>query len=133
MTRDPQALRVGDSERDQAVDALAAHHAAGRIDFATYEDRAAAALNAGHRDELCALFADLPDPRPPYAEKAPTAKTSSAGRAAAWAAGAVWPLTLVIVLLTGVWQLVLIPVAFTAVTGVSLRSHRRTRRRRDRG
>ncbi|MFE0101576.1 DUF1707 domain-containing protein [Streptomyces sp. NPDC059009] len=127
-------LRAGDAERDQAVEALGQHYAEGRLDARTYETRSAAALRATGVSELTALFTDLPAPRPLYAGRNP--KRESGGirsrRVALAVAGAVWPLTFLIVIATGMWQLVLVPVAFTSITGIRLRrSSRRPRRRGD--
>jgi hypothetical protein len=55
-------LRVGDAEREQVVDALRAHFAAGRLETMEYEDRTAAALRARTRSDLAPLLADLPAP-----------------------------------------------------------------------
>ncbi|MGH4030342.1 DUF1707 SHOCT-like domain-containing protein [Actinomycetota bacterium Odt1-20B] len=129
-----KGLRAGDAERDQAVEALGQHFAKGRLDAQTYETRSAAALRATCVSELAALFADLPAPRPAYAGRGPRRENRGirSRRVALAVAGAVWPLTLLIVIATGVWQLVLVPVAFTSITGIRLRrSSRRPRRRGD--
>ncbi|WP_433803312.1 DUF1707 SHOCT-like domain-containing protein [Actinomycetospora sp. CA-084318] len=55
-------LRVGHDERTAAMTALDAHLEAGRLDVAEYSDRSAAAGAAVYRDELDALFRDLPEP-----------------------------------------------------------------------
>ncbi|MCD2185808.1 DUF1707 SHOCT-like domain-containing protein [Actinomycetospora soli] len=55
-------LRVGHDERTAAMQALDTHLEAGRLDVAEYSDRSAAAGAAVYRDELDALFRDLPEP-----------------------------------------------------------------------
>ncbi|HWI71193.1 MAG TPA: DUF1707 domain-containing protein [Baekduia sp.] len=53
-------LRASDDERQAAVDRLAAHYRAGRLDADELEERTAAANAARTRAELSALEADLP-------------------------------------------------------------------------
>ncbi|GAB3871069.1 DUF1707 SHOCT-like domain-containing protein [Terrabacter terrigena] len=57
-------IRIGTAEREEALAALAEHHAAGRLDANEYEDRRGRATDAVLRRELTALFVDLPEPRP---------------------------------------------------------------------
>ncbi|GLW95787.1 DUF1707 SHOCT-like domain-containing protein [Actinokineospora globicatena] len=63
-------IRVGTSEREQAVAALADHLANGRLDLAEYEQRVTQAAAARTRSDLRALFDDLPDPHPTFDEPA---------------------------------------------------------------
>jgi len=63
-SRPAPALRIGDAERNAAVDALSEHLAAGRITLAEFSERSATASSAQRRDELIGLFDDLPEPRP---------------------------------------------------------------------
>lgn len=58
------ALRASDAERDDALQALAAHYADGRLERAEFDERAEVALVARTRDQLRELFADLPGPVP---------------------------------------------------------------------
>ena len=71
------ALRASDTEREGAVRSLATHFADGRLDRAEFDERADAAFAARTRDELRALFADLPGPAP-----LPAVRGSAAGAAA---------------------------------------------------
>jgi hypothetical protein len=57
-------IRIGSAERDEALAALAEHHAAGRLDANEYEDRRGRATDAVVRRDLTSLFVDLPEPRP---------------------------------------------------------------------
>lgn len=57
-------IRIGTAEREEALAALAEHHAAGRLDALEYEDRRGRATDAVVRRELTELFDDLPEPRP---------------------------------------------------------------------
>ncbi|GGM66026.1 hypothetical protein GCM10012275_40760 [Longimycelium tulufanense] len=59
-------LRVGDTEREQTIAALAEHLGAGRLDIGEYDERCARATRARFRSELVTLFDDLPDPRPGF-------------------------------------------------------------------
>lgn len=54
-------IRIGDAERDKAIERLRAHHAAGRLDIIEFDDRMELALNARTAGDLIALFKDLPD------------------------------------------------------------------------
>lgn len=57
-------IRVGDSERDEAVQLLADHHEAGRLSAAEHEERVGQAKAALIHSDLALLFDDLPSPRP---------------------------------------------------------------------
>ena len=57
-------LRVGDSERYAAVDALGEHYVAGRLDAEEHQHRCGQALQARTGADLMRLFADLPLPHP---------------------------------------------------------------------
>ncbi len=63
---DPRAgaKRIGDAERDKAVEYLREHMAAGRLDASEFDERLTKALNAKVEPDLDALFTDLPEPRP---------------------------------------------------------------------
>ena len=56
--------RIGDAERDRAVDALQVHMAEGRLDREEFDERLDRALGARTAADLQPLFADLPEPRP---------------------------------------------------------------------
>jgi TM2 domain-containing membrane protein YozV len=57
---EPRSIRIGNSERDQAVQALGEHFAQGRLEPYEFEERAAAAYAARTAAELDRLFEDLP-------------------------------------------------------------------------
>jgi Domain of unknown function (DUF1707) len=59
-----ESERVGNAERDAAVEALKVHQAAGRLDPTEYEDRSLRARQARTWAELDPLFTDLPSPGP---------------------------------------------------------------------
>lgn len=56
----PRQLRVGDTERESAVQALSEHFAAGRLRKEEFDARLEAAMTARTYAELDALFPDLP-------------------------------------------------------------------------
>ena len=56
--------RIGDAERDRAVDALQVHMAEGRLDREEFDERLSRALTARTSADLQPLFDDLPEPRP---------------------------------------------------------------------
>jgi Domain of unknown function (DUF1707) len=55
-------IRIGDIEREEALQALGEHMRVGRLDVDEYGERAAHVTAAKTRGELTALFADLPEP-----------------------------------------------------------------------
>lgn len=57
-------IRISAAERAEAVAALGEHLASGRLPTAEYERRRRVAVEAVGRDEIEALFADLPAPHP---------------------------------------------------------------------
>ncbi|AOS65530.1 DUF1707 SHOCT-like domain-containing protein [Actinoalloteichus hymeniacidonis] len=59
-------LRIGDVEREEAIEVLGTHLSAGRIDITEYGDRCARASTARVRGDIAAVFADLPAPRPKF-------------------------------------------------------------------
>jgi hypothetical protein len=63
---DPDALRIGTAEREDAIKVLGDHFAAGRLPMAEYETRVTAAVDATTRADLRTLFTDLPAPYPPF-------------------------------------------------------------------
>ncbi len=74
-------IRIGSAERDEALAALAEHHAAGRLDANEYEDRRGRAADAVVRRDLTSLFVDLPEPRPTLTAAASTLSRPRASRA----------------------------------------------------
>jgi Domain of unknown function (DUF1707) len=78
---DRRPLRIGNDEREAAYLALDAHLNAGRLDADEYGERYAQASVARTRDQLDALFVDLPAPHPPAAPSPDggTRATGSAG------------------------------------------------------
>ena len=80
-------VRIGTSEREDAVRALAEHMTAGRLDVSEYDQRCALAAAAKTRAELAVIFDDLPEPNPMRAA-APAAAPARLGPAAA--AGPRW-------------------------------------------
>jgi len=58
--RGPAPLRVGDHERAQASERLAAHHAAGRLTLEELEERQERVQAAVYEADLAAVEADLP-------------------------------------------------------------------------
>ena len=118
--------RIGDAERDQAVQELQAHHAAGRLDLVEFEERMQAALQARTVQDLIPLFHDLPRadapgqtlavprPQPQHASSVTAAKPvkTPAQRQADLVVGLMFPLALIINFVFGFewWWLFLVPV-----------------------
>jgi Domain of unknown function (DUF1707) len=59
------AVRIGDREREAAVERLSGHAAAGRLTVAELEERVERAQDAVYAEDLRALEADLPAPPAP--------------------------------------------------------------------
>jgi len=80
-----QQVRASDQERDQAIDALAEHARTNRLTLEEFDERSAVVAAAQLRDDINALFDDLPEPRPhfgsPAAEVAPGAPAPAAAPA----------------------------------------------------
>ncbi|WP_328328641.1 DUF1707 domain-containing protein [Kribbella sp. NBC_00382] len=55
------SLRIGDAERDRAVEQLSDHFVAGRLTQDEFEERSDQATKARYADEVDLLFADLPE------------------------------------------------------------------------
>ena len=84
-------MRIGDSERDEAVSMLQEHHAEGRLSTEEFDERMGKALEARVGSDLVALFFDLPAPRPGLARSsAPQPEPVVAPWAGAPQAPATW-------------------------------------------
>lgn len=60
----PDALRIGTAEREEASRVLGEHFSEGRLTTDEYESRVSASLEAETRAQLRPLFEDLPAPQP---------------------------------------------------------------------
>lgn len=58
-----QPMRASDADRQQAVERLATHYTAGRLDTMEYDERVGKAYSAVFQTDLPVLFADLPENR----------------------------------------------------------------------
>jgi hypothetical protein len=63
-------IRIGDTEREEALKALGEHMSAGRLELDEYGDRTALVTTSKTRRDLLTLFADLPEPHPRFGEVA---------------------------------------------------------------
>lgn len=61
----PQAMRIGDAERDVATQELGEHFVAGRLTLDELHERLGLALSARTHGQLVRVMADLPAPRQP--------------------------------------------------------------------
>jgi hypothetical protein len=147
-------MRIGDTEREQALAALGEHMSAGRLTIDEYGERSAKVTAARTRGELLELFTDLPDPKPgsvPRPQPAaapqppatvPEAKVDKRGNgprmSMAAIAAASWPACIAIGLLTDKWIIMAVPVLLSWFMGALFggRGHHddrdRGRRERDR-
>ncbi|MBZ4317900.1 DUF1707 SHOCT-like domain-containing protein [Streptomyces huiliensis] len=67
---DRTTLRIGDDEREEALDALTTHSRQGRLTIDEYGERAEALNEARTQADILALFKDLPEPRPTLVDAA---------------------------------------------------------------
>ena len=61
---DPNRLRIGDAERNSALEALGEHMSSGRLSMDEYGERSAKVTQARTIADLRELFDDLPPPHP---------------------------------------------------------------------
>ncbi len=150
---DPSRIRVGDAERNSALDALGEHLSSGRLDLDEYGVRSAQVTQAKTVADIRALFVDLPPPHPslpgPLPALPPPSTTAAryqssapaipgddrtpAQRAAAVAIAVAGILSLVLFFTLKIWVVFLIPaliaVATSAVWGKGWNNGGRDRRR----
>ncbi|GAB3715064.1 DUF1707 SHOCT-like domain-containing protein [Mariniluteicoccus flavus] len=138
LAAQPGGVRIGDRERDAAVERLRDHLVDGRLAQFEFDDRMARALAARTEQELDGLFTDLPGDRGlvPLADSnsgsAAVEHGGGANRNSAMArfygiASAVsFPLALVICFATGwrAWWLILIPMMVLPALGQALGIHK---------
>lgn len=74
---DPSNIRIGDAERNSAVEALGEHLSSGRIDLDEFGTRSAQVSQARTVADLRALFVDLPAPHPDLPGPAPVIRASA--------------------------------------------------------
>jgi Domain of unknown function (DUF1707) len=98
-------LRIGDAEREQAVQALGEHLRAGRLSVVEYDERLEQAFAARTEAELTPLFADLPGGSPRSALSPPPGRSERRPRTMAV------PIRLVVIL-----ALIVAAIVATAVT-----------------
>ncbi len=70
-------IRIGDAEREHALELLGTHLGEGRLSLDEFGDRSARVATAKTRGELYALFSDLPAPRPRFPQVEPPAARSA--------------------------------------------------------
>lgn len=134
--------RIGDAERQAAVEALSEHFVAGRLDNAEFNQRMDAAMQARTAAELAPLFADLPSldslgpdtyehqavapTMPPYLPAEPqqastTPATSGRSRAQTLqlVRTLVWPIAIVLVIFTGAdfWPVIGLAILVSIIAG----------------
>jgi uncharacterized protein DUF1707 len=127
-------VRIGDAEREQALQALGEHMSAGRLTVDEYGQRSAEVAAAKTRRDLDALFTDLPEPHPRFgatwatvAQPVPKAPVTWTDRPLGQRlVAAVVPLLFVGAILVGVtthfWWLIALPLV-TMAAGRALWGH----------
>ncbi|MDP9398595.1 MAG: DUF1707 domain-containing protein [Actinomycetota bacterium] len=84
--RATRVVRIGDAERDTAIERLREHHVLGRLDAAEFEQRMGAASQAKSKADLVPLFADLARSSAPRRPRRPRRSLSKRWRVAIVAA-----------------------------------------------
>ena len=74
---DVPEIRIGTAEREQALNSLSEHFAAGRLTVPEFDERSLAVTNATTRGELDRVFTDLPTTTPAAPAKAVAAETGN--------------------------------------------------------
>jgi hypothetical protein len=64
-------IRIGDAEREHALELLGTHLGEGRLTVDEFGERSARVATAKTRGDLYALFGDLPAPRPSFTRVEP--------------------------------------------------------------
>ena len=70
--------RIGDAERQEAMDVLGKHFTAGRLDITEYDNRLASITNAVMQSDLAPVFAHLPPLVSPYPTPPPSVGPAAA-------------------------------------------------------
>ena len=151
--------RIGDAERDRAVELLREHMAQGRLTTEEFDERLSAALTARTSLDLDPLFTDLPGPRPgqevsttsavptpPWSPATPVPGPAGASAPVPSAAGprnpllagltaGAWPITLLLLFALphgwdNFWWLIFIPIVISSVFGKNTHDRREHERRR---
>jgi hypothetical protein len=147
---DPVPMRIGDAERNSALDALGEHLSAGRLDIDEYGERSAKVTVARTTADLAALFTDLPAPHPTLSSHSSPAARPAASTTPATADARIMPVSdvrtpaqrwsavavpLAAVLAVGLffwlhtWIVFLLPAVVAVLSGGSGGSNDRKRRR----
>jgi hypothetical protein len=126
-------MRVSDADRESAMTALGEHMSTGRLTVDEYGDRAARLSTAKTRADVLALFSDLPQPRPNLSgvedkvftpeplRPAPVARSRAGlGLALIPLVPLSWVVAIVVVLATGYWAILLLPILLTVFGAVLL-------------
>ena len=81
---EPPEIRVGTAEREQALNVLGEHFAAGRLTLSEFDERSAVVAKATTRGELDTVFSDLPAPGSDAPAKASNAKPTTEKEGRDW-------------------------------------------------
>ena len=132
--------RIGDVERDAAVDALREHMSVGRLTAEEFDERMARALQAKTRSDLDDLFVDLPGGVPSPAVPVPvpvSVPVAEAELPATWrvpntvavaTVGVIWVVFFIAVAIGGIaWWLFWIPLMATGglLEGVTFKGRKK--------
>lgn len=102
-------LRIGDPERERAIQQLGEHFSAGRLELTEYDERSRHAAAARFGSELDALFEDLPGQRPSSALSPAATRPAPSPGNIALAVGAVALLMVLVVFARPIGLILLLP------------------------
>ncbi len=98
-------LRIGDADRESAVDLLGEHYALGRLTREEFDERSDAVWSARTRGDLATVFADLPVRTPGTGHSPPAGRARGRGPGR----GRLLPLAPVVVALVALAVLLHVP------------------------
>ncbi|MCM6777795.1 DUF1707 domain-containing protein [Nocardia sp. CDC159] len=126
---DSPDIRIGDTEREEAMRRLSDHFAAGRLSVAEFDERSAVVAAAVTRGDLAQVFGDLP--KPVSEAPVPARKRGDKPDLQGPVMGLVVIGALVLFFTTGTWLWFLMIPAFAIVLG-AIGDRGRDQRRRER-
>ncbi|AHH15959.1 hypothetical protein DUF 1707 [Nocardia nova SH22a] len=123
---DSPDIRIGTAEREQAMQRLSEHFAAGRLSVAEFDERSGLIAAAVTRGDLAPVFGDLPAAVPTAPEPPEPPEQHSTGRRelAAPIMGSIVLIALVLFFVTHTWLwFLMIPAAGIITGGLRQRDH----------
>ncbi|MFI5777391.1 DUF1707 domain-containing protein [Nocardia sp. NPDC051570] len=128
---DSPDVRIGTTEREDAMKRLSDHFAAGRLSVAEFDERSAVVANAVTRGDLVRVFTDLPEPVTATPAPPPAHPKGDRPEFGGPVMGLIVIVALVLFFTTHTWLWFLLIPASGVLFGAS-QQHNRDQRRRER-